>query len=71
MDKDSLFYAGFVAFIILVVFGGLAIAMQGCSHTPRMAERIEIMRECGYPSNPHEAKIFHECIEARYENMGD
>ena len=71
MDKDSLFYAGFVAFIIMVVFASVLVFMQGCSFAPRITERVSIMQACGYPSNPHEAKVFHDCVVSRYENMGD
>ena len=63
-------YAAFAAFVIAVVFVSVFVFMQGCSHAPRMAERIEIMRECGYPSNPHEARVFHECVVEKYE-MGN
>ena len=71
MDEDTLIYAAFAGFVILVVFLSVLVFMQGCSFAPRMTERVSIMQECGYPSNPHEAKVFHECIEARYESMGD
>ena len=72
MDGDTKFYAGFVAVIIAIVFASLAVALlPGCAQFPRMTERVKIIKECGFPSNPHEAKVFHQCIEARYENMGD
>ena len=72
MDGDTKFYAGFVAVVIAIVFASLAVALlPGCAHFPRMSERVSIMQACGFPANPHEAKVFHQCIEARYESMGD
>ena len=70
MDGDTKFYAGFVAVVIAIVFASLAVALlPGCAHFPRMSERVSIIQECGYPSNPHEARVFHECIEARNERL--
>ena len=71
MDEDTLIYAAFAGFVILVVFLSVLVFMQGCSFAPRMTERVSIMQECGYPSNPHEAKVFHECVVSRYANLGD
>lgn len=68
MDSDTKFYAGFVAVVIAIVFAALVVALlPGCAQFPRMSERVSIMQACGYPSNPHEAGVFHDCVVRRYE----
>ena len=70
MNETKLFWAMLVLIAVTLV-GGIMIGLQGCSHAPRMAERVKIMQACGYPTNPHEAKVFHGCIVDRSQNIGD
>ena len=62
MDKDITLFSVFIGAVLAILIIGSAMALPGCS-LARVADRLDILRECGYPSNSIEAVTFQKCIE--------